>query len=167
MVTKSTKAKKAGDSAGAGSVLSTVSGPSADKLPGTLGPVVDAASPQLLEKIASGFDLAAQMPFNTTKPAEYGDAAGNSPTPQPGDTATPASPTATGSTIMESVASDKVGAGIPPIGVNATIAPLDRVRVDGSGQILTTNQGVPIADNQHSLKQGLRGPTLMEDFILR
>ena len=32
---------------------------------------------------------------------------------------------------------------------------------------LTTNQGVPIADNQHSLKAGLRGPTLMEDFILR
>ena len=32
---------------------------------------------------------------------------------------------------------------------------------------LTTNQGVPIADNQNSLKAGLRGPTLMEDFILR
>lgn len=32
---------------------------------------------------------------------------------------------------------------------------------------LTTNQGVPIADNQNSLRQGTRGPTLMEDFILR
>src|SRR5204863_7551172 len=32
---------------------------------------------------------------------------------------------------------------------------------------LTTNQGVPIADNQNSLKAGLRGPTLLEDFILR
>ncbi len=32
---------------------------------------------------------------------------------------------------------------------------------------LTTNQGVPIGDNQHSLKAGLRGPTLLEDFILR
>jgi catalase len=32
---------------------------------------------------------------------------------------------------------------------------------------LTTNQGVSIADNQSSLKAGLRGPTLLEDFILR
>ena len=32
---------------------------------------------------------------------------------------------------------------------------------------LTTNQGVPIGDNQSSLKAGLRGPTLLEDFILR
>ena len=33
--------------------------------------------------------------------------------------------------------------------------------------MLTTNQGVPVADNQNSLKAGLRGPTLLEDFILR
>ena len=33
--------------------------------------------------------------------------------------------------------------------------------------VLTTNQGVPVADNQNSLKAGLRGPTLLEDFILR
>jgi catalase len=32
---------------------------------------------------------------------------------------------------------------------------------------LTTNQGIPVGDNQHSLKAGLRGPTLLEDFILR
>jgi catalase len=32
---------------------------------------------------------------------------------------------------------------------------------------LTTNQGVPVGDNQNSLKAGLRGPTLLEDFILR
>ena len=32
---------------------------------------------------------------------------------------------------------------------------------------LTTNQGVVVADNQNSLKQGPRGPTLLEDFILR
>jgi len=41
------------------------------------------------------------------------------------------------------------------------------VRTDSSGRVLTTNQGVPVADNQNSLKAGLRGPTLMEDFILR
>jgi len=32
---------------------------------------------------------------------------------------------------------------------------------------LTTNHGLPIADNQNSLKVGERGPTLLEDFILR
>src|SRR4029434_1842237 len=57
--------------------------------------------------------------------------------------------------------------GAPPIGNNKTIAPLDRVRVDSTDQQITTNQGVPVADNQNSLKAGLRGPTLLEDFILR
>jgi catalase len=33
--------------------------------------------------------------------------------------------------------------------------------------VLTTNQGVAVGDNQHSLKAGLRGPVLLEDFILR
>ena len=38
----------------------------------------------------------------------------------------------------------------------------------GPGQeVLTTNQGVAISDNQNSLKGGDRGPTLLEDFILR
>ncbi len=32
---------------------------------------------------------------------------------------------------------------------------------------LTTNLGIPVADNQNSLRAGRRGPTLMEDFILR
>ena len=32
---------------------------------------------------------------------------------------------------------------------------------------LTTNQGVAISDNQNSLKSGARGPTLLEDFVLR
>ena len=32
---------------------------------------------------------------------------------------------------------------------------------------LTTNHGIPISDNQNSLKAGLRGPTLLEDFVLR
>ena len=41
------------------------------------------------------------------------------------------------------------------------------VRVNGAGQALTTNQGVMVGDNQNSLKAGLRGPTLLEDFILR
>ncbi|MDL2357979.1 MAG: catalase [Pseudomonadota bacterium] len=32
---------------------------------------------------------------------------------------------------------------------------------------LTTNQGLPISDNQNSLRASARGPTLLEDFILR
>ncbi|ARQ90956.1 MULTISPECIES: catalase [Stenotrophomonas] len=37
----------------------------------------------------------------------------------------------------------------------------------GSHPALTTDQGIPVADNQNSLRQGTRGPTLLEDFILR
>ena len=44
---------------------------------------------------------------------------------------------------------------------------LDDHRSDATGQALTTNQGVKIADNQNSLKAGIRGSTLLEDFILR
>ncbi|CAM3191206.1 Catalase [Sphingomonas antarctica] len=33
--------------------------------------------------------------------------------------------------------------------------------------VLTTNHGVPVSDNQNSLKSGVRGPTLLEDFVLR
>lgn len=32
---------------------------------------------------------------------------------------------------------------------------------------LTTNQGIPVTDNQNSLRSTPRGPTLLEDFILR
>lgn len=38
---------------------------------------------------------------------------------------------------------------------------------NGDGQLLTTNQGLPINDDQNSLKAGNRGGTLLEDFILR
>lgn len=38
---------------------------------------------------------------------------------------------------------------------------------DGTDQPLTTNQGLKINDNQNSLKAGERGPTLLEDFIMR
>ncbi|MDX2169440.1 MAG: catalase [Deltaproteobacteria bacterium] len=34
-------------------------------------------------------------------------------------------------------------------------------------QAITTNLGVPIADDQNSLRIGARGPTLLEDFVLR
>src|ERR1700680_5251902 len=32
---------------------------------------------------------------------------------------------------------------------------------------LTTNQGIRVSDNQNSLRAGVRGPTLLEDFVLR
>ncbi|HEX5342742.1 MAG TPA: catalase [Duganella sp.] len=147
---------------GAGSVLSSVSGPSSADTPDSLG----GASPQeqpLLDKVAGGQQLAAGMPFNANKEGEHGDAAR---TPQPGRTCPVPHHVATGSTASENNVSPKVGDGTPPAGV-CPAGHLDRVRADGSGQRLTTNQGVPVADNQNSLKVGLRGPTAMEDFILR
>jgi catalase len=148
---------------GAGSVLSTVSGPSAAQAPSSLGSKSPVAK-RLLQKTVSGQHLAAQMPFNPNKAGEHGAAAS---TPAAGATHQAESAAATASTSTETIASAKVGAGMPPAGVNPASAPLDRVRVDAGGQRLTTNQGIPIADNQNSLKIGLRGPTALEDFILR
>ena len=37
----------------------------------------------------------------------------------------------------------------------------------GDQPVLTTQQGIPVADNQNSLKAGSRGPVLIEDFHLR
>ena len=50
---------------------------------------------------------------------------------------------------------------------NAKIEQLSQNFEDGSGHTLTTNQGLKISDNQNSLKAGERGPTLLEDFIMR
>ncbi|HEX4485015.1 MAG TPA: catalase [Terriglobales bacterium] len=108
-------------------------------------------------------ELSAKFVFNSNKPDEFGpDAQANR-----GRSEEPNDPIVGSSTVSESNASEKLGSGSPPIGHNKTISPLDRVRVDSTNQKLTTNQGVPVADNQNSLKAGLRGPTLLEDFILR
>jgi len=37
----------------------------------------------------------------------------------------------------------------------------------GEHPALTTNQGIPISDNQNSLRANPHGPTLLEDFVLR
>jgi catalase len=37
----------------------------------------------------------------------------------------------------------------------------------GDHPALTTNQGVALSDNQNSLRANPRGPTLLEDFVLR
>ena len=133
------------------------------------GPAHPAASPEtaddLTAKMAATEDLVARMPFNANKPLEYDPAAAISP--EEGAHLEPEDPIVGSSTVQEKNGSEKVGSGSPVVGTNKTIAPLDRVRVDSSKRALSTNQGVPIADNQHSLKAGLRGPTLLEDFILR
>ena len=51
--------------------------------------------------------------------------------------------------------------------VNKKINDLQSSTQNGDGQMLTTNQGLLINDNQNSLKAGERGATLLEDFILR
>ena len=116
------------------------------------------------EKVRQPQALVAAMPFNATKSAEHGFV--NAMAPQPGATAEPASRLPTGGTLSEQQRNEKTGS-FAAGGVNATIEPLDRARVDSSGQALTTNQGVAAADNQNSLKFGLRGPALLEDFVLR
>lgn len=50
---------------------------------------------------------------------------------------------------------------------NAKSQQLDEFRRDATGEALTTNHGVKISDNQNSLRAGVRGSTLLEDFILR
>ena len=50
---------------------------------------------------------------------------------------------------------------------NEKIDDLAKVTVDDEGQYLTTNQGVRVNDDQNSLKDGERGASLLEDFILR
>ncbi len=115
-------------------------------------------------KMAATNETAAAFPFNEAKAAEHGDAA---VAPPEGAHVDPPDVSVGGSTLTETTASKKVGGGEPNLGRNPGNDPLDRVRVDSSGRGLTTNFGVPVADNQNSLKAGLRGPTLMEDFILR
>jgi catalase len=158
-----TRKKNGGPVDGAGSILSTVSGPMNAKPPASLGSKNPIAE-QLLIKVVSDERLAADMPYNPDKPIEYGEAAR---TAHVGATHQASSPLATASTSTETIASPKLGDGTPNLGDNPLNGPLDRVRVDDSGQRLTTNQGVAVADNQDSLKIGLRGPTALEDFILR
>jgi catalase len=137
---------------------SSISGPAVVPLP-------TASSDELGTKALETDELASRMPFNANKAVEYGDEAARRP--EPGETAEPDDPIAGASTVQESRGSEKLGSGGPVLGGNKTIGPLDRVRADATSRRLTTNQGVPVGDNQHSLKAGLRGPTLLEDFILR
>lgn len=67
---------------------------------------------------------------------------------------------------------------VPPVkGKPAKLSPPATASVGNGGElhqtatadqsVLTTNQGLIVADNQNSLRANARGPTLLEDFILR
>ncbi|MFP3834583.1 catalase [Chryseobacterium sp. SIMBA_028] len=51
--------------------------------------------------------------------------------------------------------------------LNAKINQLQSLSTSNEDQKLTTNQGIRINNNQDTLKSGDRGPSLLEDFILR
>src|SRR5690349_13050733 len=154
---KQTTPSRSSGIAAKSSARSTMSGPSRK---GSAADISDAAT----AKIAGTETVAGSMPYNAAKPGEFGDAAMEPPV---GQSVEPPHPGVMGSTLTEMNASEKVGKGNPQVSFNPTVGPLDRVRVDSGGRALTTNQGVPVSDNQNSLKAGLRGPSLLEDFILR
>ncbi|MBS1134200.1 MAG: catalase, partial [Burkholderiaceae bacterium] len=108
--------------------------------------------------------IARAMPVNETKPTEY--ALDDELLTPEGEHRVPKNADVGASTISESNENEKNGTGAGK-GTNPNIGPLTKHRVDSGGRALTTNQGVPIADNQNSLRMGTRGPTLIEDFILR
>src|ERR1700733_3764570 len=132
---------------------STVSGPSRPGHPDT----------ELAEHAVEQAALAEAMPFNAAKSSEYAPADPSQP-PEGAHEELP-SPSAGASTLSESNASAKSGAAtLEPHTLDGSLA---SKRVNSAGQALTTNQGVAISNNQDSLKAGLRGPTLLEDFVLR
>jgi catalase len=117
---------------------------------------------ELADHAAQQQTLVEARPFNVAKPTEYGarsTAAVEGPhEPMP-------SPTTGAGTLSEKNESLKTGpATLEPQSLEGSLA---GKRVNSAGQMLTTNQGVPVGNNQDSLKAGLRGPTLLEDFILR
>ena len=62
----------------------------------------------------------------------------------------------------------KPGKGSPPAGGSQQAAGGELHQVAGGEHpALTTNQGLALSDNQNSLRANPRGPTLLEDFILR
>ena len=150
--TKSSSKAKSGQQSDT-ALGTTVSGPSRAGQPAT----------ELAEHAAEQEALAGAMPFNGAKPSEYAPADPTAP-PEGAHEDMP-SPTAGASTLSEKNESSKSGAAtLEPQSLDGALA---SKRVNSAGQVLTTNQGVPVGSNQDSLKAGLRGPTLLEDFVLR
>src|SRR6202046_1996592 len=131
-------------------VGTTVSGPSQPT----------ASMTELAHHAAEQQTLAEAMPFNSAKPAEYG--ASSKATPPTGAHRAMPSLSSGAGTLSEKNDSRKTGsATIEPQSLDGS---LESKRINSAGKVLTTNQGVPVANNQDSLKAGLRGPTLLEDF---
>ncbi len=117
----------------------------------------------MAQHAAEEASIAEAMPFNANARSEHGYE--NAVAPRAGATSEMPSPQTGASTLSEGSVSSKTGAAADePMALDGA---LTARRVNDAGQALTTNQGVAIADNQNSLKAGLRGPTLLEDFILR
>lgn len=150
----------------AGSLLSTVSGPAIGAEEGDAGSLPNDEQRRSAGAKGAAQRLAAAMPANPLKAAEHGLASGLAPQAGAHAGGIEGEELATASTVTEGTDNDKLGDGVPTVGFNPGNGPLDRVRVDSRGRALTSNQGVPVADNQNSLKAGLRGPTLLEDFLL-
>src|SRR6201995_1937456 len=152
-------------SSGLGSAASTIGGPasgiSADPAMAGNRPSIGG----LAGKAAGTESIAAAMPANALKQHDHGLEAGHAPVE--GESVKPPVAALGARTLSEVAGSAKVGAGGASPGLNAPTDSLDSARVDSTGQAMTTNQGVLVADNQNSLKAGLRGPTVLEDFILR
>ncbi|HHT4822130.1 TPA: catalase HPII [Enterobacter roggenkampii] len=106
----------------------------------------------------SNKDKTHQSPIHGTEESQPGmdslAPADGSHRPSPGPSAPGEQPTAPGSMKSPDTGNDKLKS-------------LEPHRKGGEGFALTTNQGVRIADDQNSLRAGSRGPTLLEDFILR
>ena len=136
----------------------TVSGPAA--------PDASGHGDVLAEKLAGTQDLAAAFPFNANKAAEYDPDAALAP-PE-GATAKPGDPIVGASTVTERNGNPtRWGSGAADRRRTRRWRRSTACASTPTGRVLTTNQGVPVGDNQNSLKAGLRGPTLLEDFILR
>jgi catalase len=109
--------------------------------------------------------LAAAIPFNANKPNEIGR--DNALAPSVGQRSPLTSASTGAGTLSEANDTGKTGEGGDDAPSHEGFGSLQRVRADAGGEVLTTNQGVAVGDNQNSLKAGLRGPTLLEDFIPR
>ncbi|MFY1851381.1 catalase [Achromobacter xylosoxidans] len=134
----------------------TDSGPAAPPAP-------DTGSPAMKRAAAVAATAQAQLQ-HANKADEYGEAGARCP--YRGAQVAPPDDSVGASSLSERERNAKTGEPAEA-GVNAVDGQLGRVRADGQGQALTTNQGVAVSDNQHSLKAGLRGPALLKDFILR
>ncbi|MGO4333031.1 MULTISPECIES: catalase [unclassified Cupriavidus] len=112
----------------------------------------------------------------TPAPKKPANSAANKPKPAPNETAPPTVTGATTSDKTQTVSRAATGADAAyDRAVTERLAPRPTVLgtdtvgnlVSNEDRVLTTNQGMPIGEDDNSLHLGARGPTLLEDFLLR